>query len=159
MWERWQNSYPQKKKNNGPCPPGCGLASTWLVPYALHQKEMPPCTLGSSHRTLKDPEEAEWGPLCEQKGRTANLVEGTGNFRCCFWKDLQGQNHLSSARSLTHTHTHSLSLPLFFLTERFFTGGRGSGAPNKTHPIACRCIRSLVVTDVTKNIRIQPGGT
>jgi hypothetical protein len=92
---------------------------------------------------------------------TADLVEGTGNFRCCFWKDVQGQNHLSGARSLalylSFSHTHSLSL--FSSSERFFTGGRGSGAPNKTHPITCRFIRSLVVTDITENIRIQPGGT
>ncbi len=131
MWKRWQNSSPEKKTLAPPPPPGLGtvcgggMASTWLVPYAVHQKEMPPCTLGSSHRTLKDPEEAESGPPCEQKGRTANLVEGTGNFRCCFWKDLRGQNHLSRARSLTHTHTLSLSL---------FSSSQGDSSPEEEDP-------------------------
>jgi hypothetical protein len=133
------------------------MASTWLVPYAVHQKEMPPCTLGSSHRTLKDPEEAEWGPLCEQKGQTADLVEGTGNFRCCFWKDLQGQNHVSCARSLTHTHTHTHSLSPFFLPDREIFHRRKrirsteQNASNRLslHQITCRDRHYREYTDPT----------
>jgi hypothetical protein len=143
VWKRWQNSCPHKKQ--WPLPPagwGPYAVGEWpqpgwcLTPYTK-RKEMPPCTLGSSHRTLKDPEEAEWRPPCEQKRRKADLVEGTGNFRCCFWKHLQGQIHLPRARSLTHTYTLSLSL---------FSSSQRDSSPEEEDPEhRTKRIQSLVV--------------